>query len=546
MARVKRRKSLELKAFFDELREAEARFAAKSPYYMAKYVIGKHYFENGRTTGWNRHHEDLSRDLWATWQSRKTRPWGTIYRLEWPRGTRKSTLADTAFAICVILNDPNIRILIDSNNLENSRAFLYAIKSVFSSEYFIELYGDMRDMGDWSVDSMTVKRTATSLKESTIAVSSVDSEKTSKHYDLIISDDTQTEQNSRNREQITRVIDNFKLYASLMDPSALCVSIGTPWAFGDEGEYIQGVYEDDIKYGRNQRIFLNQRSCFKKMEDGRLDMTAPEFPELLDIQTLNFRRASQKALFAFNYMCVRQSDDDATFKKDWFQYHEKGLNDLVGANIYITIDPAGEGTYTSADYNAIMVTAIDSKCDWYVLHYERKHLNRMELFDLVADLCLKFNPKKVGIEKVFKQHELAAWLKQRSKMKAVYIPWADFKTSHQTKAHRISALQTYYASKKVFIRRDMLELEDELLQYPRSAHDDLIDALAYTNEFIAVPREQQDKEWWNRSDWKETFEPTAEFPEMPSERNVRMWKFQERAKKRLHQRQRFIPLSRAI
>ena len=51
--------------------------------------------------------------------------------------------------------------------------------------------------------------------------------------------------------------------------------------------------------------------------------------------------------------------------------------------------------------------------------------------------------------------------------------------TRQTKAMRIRGLQPRFEARTVFLRREMVALEDELLRFPRGRTDDLVDALAY-------------------------------------------------------------------
>src|SRR6218665_1232174 len=58
-----------------------------------------------------------------------------------PRGTLKSSLCTIAYPVWLLLNNPNIRILIDTEIYSNSITYLREIKNVMSSEKFITLFG---------------------------------------------------------------------------------------------------------------------------------------------------------------------------------------------------------------------------------------------------------------------------------------------------------------------------------------------------------------------------------------------------------------------
>ena len=56
-----------------------------------------------------------------------------------------------------------------------------------------------------------------------------------------------------------------------------------------------------------------------------------------------------------------------------------------------------------------------------------------------------------------------------------------------SKSSRLETLQPYFAQGKVYIGKNMIELRDELLLYPRGKHDDLLDGLYYANKGIYPP-----------------------------------------------------------
>ena len=56
-----------------------------------------------------------------------------------------------------------------------------------------------------------------------------------------------------------------------------------------------------------------------------------------------------------------------------------------------------------------------------------------------------------------------------------------------SKSSRLETMQPYFAQGKFYIRKEMIELRDELLLYPRGKHDDLLDGLFYANKGIYSP-----------------------------------------------------------
>ena len=293
---------------------------------------------------------------------------------------------------------------------------------------------------------------------------------------------------------------------------------------------------EDEKAGRPQRIFISKYAAFKRNAENKFT-TDLEFPGVLSIEELAHARATQRAfLFSCNYLCSPRSDETAFFKKEWIRYHQKSATDLQDANIYMTIDPAGEGTFASSDWNVIMVVAITSRFDIYVMHYRRGKWSRDKLFRNVMEVWDFYKPKYTAIEAVFQQHELAAWLKAEVQLKGRPVSWWTLKTTQKTKEHRISGLQPYAENGKLYFQENqMRDLEDEMLQYPHGEHDDILDSLAYNLEFMSAPAENQPQEYWKKKGWMEEWDKHKKPGDVPPTRmDTLAWAQQEKmAKKRM-------------
>jgi predicted phage terminase large subunit-like protein len=517
------------------LGEAERRRATRDMFYLAKWVLGEQFMQPGKPSLWLDKHEKLCRLLEGLWLTRDQRPWKTTVKVEWPRGTYKSTICTWAFPVWVMLREPNTRILIDSFNSENAQNFMAPIKETFENAYFQELFGDRRSPTNWNQESITLKRTG-NYPQPTITCSGLNAEKTSQHYDLIIADDTQSEATSESREQIDSVIRNFKLYESLLVKGGMILNVGTRWAFDDLGEFIDKLEAADANAQRPKRIFISKYSAFTRNEEGKFT-TDLEFPDILSKEELAHARATQGAfLFSCNYLCSPRSDETAVFKKEWLRYHTKSATDMQNANIYMTIDPAGEGTFAAADWNVIMIVAITAQYDIYVLHYRRGKWSREKLFRNVMEVWDYYKPRYAAVETVFQQHELAAWLKAEALLKGRPIAWWTLKTTQKTKQHRIGALQPYAEMGKLYLaEHTMRDLEDEMLQYPQGEHDDLLDSLAYNLEFMAAPAGSQSREYWKQKGWMEEWAKHCKPGEKPpTKMDTLAWAKQEvLAKKRL-------------
>lgn len=161
-----------------------------------------------------------------------------------PRGTFKSSVAVVAFSIYLLINNPNIRILIDSEKYENSKNFIHEIKGKLEDERIVNLFGEFKSPTKWAEGAITVQQRTKVLKEASITASGIGAGKTGQHYDVIIHDDLNTEENSQNPEQRKKIIRHYQMNTSILEPNGIIVVIGTRYAADD---LIGWIMDNEIK-----------------------------------------------------------------------------------------------------------------------------------------------------------------------------------------------------------------------------------------------------------------------------------------------------------
>lgn len=163
-----------------------------------------------------------------------------------PRGVFKSSIGVVSYSIFLLLNNPNIRILIDSEKYENSKNFIREIKGKLESPRFISLFGNLKSRNDWGEGSITVSNRTSVLKESSITASGIGAGKTGQHYDVIIHDDMNSLENSQTVELRKKIIDHYRMNISILEPEGTIVVIGTRYAADDLIGWILANELDEI------------------------------------------------------------------------------------------------------------------------------------------------------------------------------------------------------------------------------------------------------------------------------------------------------------
>jgi len=150
-----------------------------------------------------------------------------------PRGTFKSSVGVVAYAIWKLLNNPNERILVDSEVYTNAANFIREIKGILLSEQFRELFGDWSEGRSWTEGELTIAARTQNYKEASITASGIGAVKVGQHYSIIIGDDLNSGNNSGTIEGRRKVLDHYKMNQAILEPEGTYVVIGTRYAVDD-------------------------------------------------------------------------------------------------------------------------------------------------------------------------------------------------------------------------------------------------------------------------------------------------------------------------
>ena len=411
-----------------------------------------------------------------------------------PRGSFKSSIATISFSAFKLLNNPNLRILIDSEVLDNSERFVGQVRKHFEDPKFTAIYGELVDKGARVTSrEFTLKsRTDTRLKEPSMYATGIGNVNIGQHYDLIIADDLHSEKNVSTKEQIDKVISHYRLLLSLLEPDGTLIIIGTRWDFYDLYSFI--LEEEVADAESTWEVYIESAV----RQDGTLF-----FPNRLTKEFLGEQRRAQGGyVFSCQYLNSPVDAEHQKFKHEYFQYWgDDGAlcptvdGNRVLLNIYILIDRAFS-SQTSADFTGCICVGVSSAANVYILEAERHKFGLNELADLVYRWTQKYGMdrvKYVGIETINWEEVEVHFKEFMSKKKQFFNLVRLSPDSRRGKADRIeSALEPLYSNKRVFHRKRMKDLEDELMRFPASrVHDDLIDALAYIKQVMRVPMMQE-------------------------------------------------------
>lgn len=149
-----------------------------------------------------------------------------------PRGCLKSSIACVAYPIWLLINNPDLRILIDSELFTNSATFIREIKQHLENPYLTQIFGEFKG-STWNQDELIIKQRNKKLKEASITAGGVGTTKVGQHYDVIIHDDLNSPDNTNSPDNAEKVIRHFKYNVSILEPDGTKVVVGTRYAEND-------------------------------------------------------------------------------------------------------------------------------------------------------------------------------------------------------------------------------------------------------------------------------------------------------------------------
>jgi predicted phage terminase large subunit-like protein len=416
-----------------------------------------------------------------------------------PRGIFKTSVVTIAFTLQFFLNEPNARILLDSETFGKSKAFLREIqdhlmgnpryREVFKFIHGVYPFTKRSQMKLWTDSQIILPCRSIPKKEPSISCAGIDVTQNGMHYDLIICDDLHSEKNVTNREQIQQVIDHYRLAFSLLDPGKPMIVIGTRWHELDLYQYIMDYEMQDFN--------VLVRSAYNP--DGSLF-----FPEVLSTEALDkIKRRQGISIFSKQYLNQPVSDENATFKQERFIH--KSLDEIknMPMNWVLSGDPSyydPRGTSVYGDYATLVLVGMDYQKQLYVRHITRRKMSYSEFIDEIFRIYLDTNFRDIKnmriVIEVIGTKSLSYELANEQRKRQRWLPITEIRSRATGKEERIRGLAPFYEYGHIYHIREcpqLPELEYELLHFPTARSDDIVDALATTLEVLTPPKNTNPK-----------------------------------------------------
>lgn len=407
---------------------------------------------------------------------------------ELPRGWLKTTLCSIAFPIWLSIRKPNIRILVVQNSATNAQKKLSVIRGQWEQNdllrtLFPELLPTKSSV--WKADSLCITRSA-SFAESTYEAAGTSTRVVSRHYDVVIEDDTVApdydelgkESLAPTHEDVQKAIGwhRSNVLPLLNNPRCgINLVVGTRWY---DQDLIRWVKDNEPQF----RVI--SRACRENAE-GKADPKGElTYPERFGNQTL---RELETALGQYMFFCLYYNmpvrSEDMAFRSEWFEYYEVPpvLSSLA---IYTTVDVGTDPKLSKSghtDYCVVMTCGKDLITGHvYVLDYFHKQANPGELCAAIFAAAIKYNPVVVAYQGIAFERSLNYWLKELMRQHQHWFNLMQLPGSNRedAKNRAIEGLIPLFQNGVIYLRTWMRELVSELTVFPLGRNDDLADALS--------------------------------------------------------------------
>lgn len=210
----------------------------------------------------------------------------------------------------------------------------------------------------------------------------------------------------------------------------------------------------------------------------------------LKLESIERLKSSNKSKFWAQYANDPMDESLLEFKRDWFQPFtlvpgSQLANEFPVAPVLISLDPAFRMRQSNDD-SGIVVTKTLSDNNVYIIEAKGIKANPQMLVEEIFRLVDKYVlVDKILIETVTSQIMLMDLLQGEMRKRGKFFNIQEVKPdSNETKAARIRGLIPHYSNRRIYHAPGACwKLEEQLLEFPRGSHDDVIDALSYQVKF---------------------------------------------------------------
>jgi len=423
-----------------------------------------------------------------------------------------------------IITLPDIRVLIVSQERGLSKDNIEALRGYFEvipgfETRFQRLFPEfVISVGDGSVMSLEVPMRRLKLPQS-VESSSAMSATAGRRADIILWDDVVSEETVGNDEQIQKSIHKRDMTAKLIEKGGLKITLATPYATND----LYAVMIERAERNQDSTFAYKIDPAFKVKEEARHKLT-PEllptltlddiesflFPEGLPWKELRVDMLNNPTAFLSQNLCIFPPDNT---RNEVLNFDEASLRralinpDRVPAGRTVMVCDLAYSIKATADLSSLCVVRVSDSPNGEmqkvltVLDVVAARLRLPDFCQRLVQLCAKYNPEIVVIERSSAADLIAAEINRRAQYHGTVVPlrWHPVDISKNAKFERLKALTTLLEEVGDGTRRlqfklgpyvddffaQLIRLDGSTAKQVKTRRNDLADSLALAQRIFA-------------------------------------------------------------
>lgn len=416
-----------------------------------------------------------------------------------PRGFGKTTLMGLVFPMKKILfRDSHYVILVSATTKKAINDLKTIARELQGNEAIKKVFGDMKGL-QWAEGNGEIELNSNIKIEAKGAGSQIRGLKYG-HYrpDLIIVDDLEDPEEVRNEDRRAQLKEWF--FADLLNSIDLrqtrVVIIGT---ILHEDSLLANILDEDANEEDHplesdavkQIAAMKEKFHCVRLEacNDNFESNWPDYMSDAEIQAkaVAYEKRGLLDVFYREYRNLPIAKKGAAFESSFFKHYVEDFKELNKTVENVVIVDPSKTTNISSDYSAIVGVGFDStKNKIYFRDCINAKLHPEEIYREACDMADRIGTCNIGIEVTSLNEFITYPFKSYIKTRGRYYNLIELKARGK-KEDRIRALVPFYRMGTVYHNQDMRvrgPLETQLLSFPRSKYDDVMDDFAYAVEMF--------------------------------------------------------------
>lgn len=382
---------------------------------------------------------------------------------------------------------------VDSFDKENAERVLFDIVvEMQMNKRFIADYGELYNVKR-EADNVTQKRISNFLTSNGVRVEAHSTQESVRgrlhghqRPDFLLLDDFETNKTKDSKaytEQVIKHIDEFK---AGLDSTAKIMYLGNYITeFGSVQSLIDRSKTDNRLLIRNIPVEKDGILAWPE-KYVKTDAELASNPDKVSLED----KKRQLGSVVYSAEMLNQPVDESVqvfFKKN---FKSADLSEVLKQEVrkFATIDTAlSKGP--KSDFTGIVKNYVTKKNDWH-LSAKQYRIDPKELINIIFQLHDE-GFEKIGIEEGAYSEAIEMFFNDECRIRNKYPYIVKLKHGGVMKETRIQGLVPRYEKGTIYhLAGECEDLEDQLLRFPKSLHDDVMDALAYQSKIAEPPFEQ--------------------------------------------------------